>query len=345
MEVEAEPKRVEGLWFEDGNLIIQAGNTQYRVYRGVLAMHSPVFHDMFALPQPPDSELVNGCALVRLADSEEEVTSFLKAILHPGFFPSFPAQTEFHKIVGCLRLSHKYGVDYFRRRALVHLSSGYPTVLGIMNGMMYVGDLVGEMLEHPVMDMRSWNSDNWGDTIVAIQLAREVDAPWILPLAFYYLAAAYSEVGASVFHSVSYNGGTVSLSTQDQHAFARGHSKQITGGTLDVLRFLSDPLDVPGCEKPAQCIKTRLQAVDRSREHVSLNGALPLKLWDYEQWEECQWLSGLCQVCGSLLRRNHSSARSAFWNGLPELYGLPPWEELERLHDAAIGTKGTNVFC
>jgi hypothetical protein len=83
MEVDTERnpvQRVEELWFEDGNLVIQAGNTLFRVYRGVLAARSPVFYDMLSFPQPSDSELVEGCPLVRLHDSASEVTVFLKAI-------------------------------------------------------------------------------------------------------------------------------------------------------------------------------------------------------------------------------------------------------------------------
>jgi len=43
MDVDAKPdkpQRVEALWFEDGNIILQAGTAQYRVYRGTLARES-----------------------------------------------------------------------------------------------------------------------------------------------------------------------------------------------------------------------------------------------------------------------------------------------------------------
>ncbi|KAJ7119162.1 hypothetical protein C8R44DRAFT_540134, partial [Mycena epipterygia] len=122
------PHRIPELWFEDGNLIIQAGNSQFRVYRGVLATRSPVFQDMLSFPQPPDSELIAGCPLVRLQDSASEVTAFLKSIFDSGYFLfTTPVQTEFEAIAGILRLSHKYGVDYLCRRAFVHLSSYYPS--------------------------------------------------------------------------------------------------------------------------------------------------------------------------------------------------------------------------
>jgi hypothetical protein len=72
----SEARRVRDLWFEDGNIIIQAGNSQFRLYRGILSARSPVFHDMLAIPQPPDCELVDGCPIVRLPDPESQVTPF-----------------------------------------------------------------------------------------------------------------------------------------------------------------------------------------------------------------------------------------------------------------------------
>ncbi|KAJ7701844.1 hypothetical protein B0H17DRAFT_862003, partial [Mycena rosella] len=78
----SQSQRVHDLWFEDGDLVLQAGNGQFRVYRGVLAARSSVFNDMLSesFPQPLDSELVEGFPLVRLPDPESHVTRFLRAI-------------------------------------------------------------------------------------------------------------------------------------------------------------------------------------------------------------------------------------------------------------------------
>ncbi|TBU38766.1 hypothetical protein BD309DRAFT_873683, partial [Dichomitus squalens] len=45
-------KRDEDFWFEDGNVIFVAGDTEFCVYKGPLSKHSAVFKDMFSLPQP-----------------------------------------------------------------------------------------------------------------------------------------------------------------------------------------------------------------------------------------------------------------------------------------------------
>lgn len=71
------------IWYHDGNVILQAGNTQFKVYQGALAEASSVFKDMFSFPQPPaaDTELVEGCPVVHVSDSAEELKIVLQAML------------------------------------------------------------------------------------------------------------------------------------------------------------------------------------------------------------------------------------------------------------------------
>ncbi|KAF7966722.1 hypothetical protein HWV62_37289 [Athelia sp. TMB] len=59
------------IWFEDGNIVIQAERTQFKVYRGVLVEHSSVLKDMFLVPQPPSGGKgsVEGCPVVQVSDS------------------------------------------------------------------------------------------------------------------------------------------------------------------------------------------------------------------------------------------------------------------------------------
>lgn len=66
------PLRSE-IWFEDGNVVLQATGTQFKVHRGILSQSSPVFKAMFLLPQPPsfDGDMIEGCPIVHLSDSAE----------------------------------------------------------------------------------------------------------------------------------------------------------------------------------------------------------------------------------------------------------------------------------
>lgn len=68
-------------WFEDGNVILEAEETQFRVYRGILAANSAVFKDMFEFAQPEGDGNVGGCPVVHLSDSAEDLQHVLM-VLH-----------------------------------------------------------------------------------------------------------------------------------------------------------------------------------------------------------------------------------------------------------------------
>lgn len=81
---EVQRERDEEFWFEDGSVILVARNMEFRVYMRVLADHSPVFADMFSLPQPPrpaPSPAADECPIVHLADSPEDLRHILRVLL------------------------------------------------------------------------------------------------------------------------------------------------------------------------------------------------------------------------------------------------------------------------
>lgn len=69
-------------WFDDGNVILEAEQTQFKVYRGILCENSQIFRDMFAIPQSPTShdKMQDGCPVVQLSDCANEVRHVLKAL-------------------------------------------------------------------------------------------------------------------------------------------------------------------------------------------------------------------------------------------------------------------------
>ena len=79
--VATEPKRVEELWFDDGNLILKAETSLFRVYGGFLAARSSVFRDMLTFPPPEEGNATfDGCPIVTVYDAAADLTRFLKAI-------------------------------------------------------------------------------------------------------------------------------------------------------------------------------------------------------------------------------------------------------------------------
>jgi len=73
------------LWFDQGDLVLRAESTIFRVMKESLADQSLVFRDMATLPTPEVvEELIDGCPVVGLTDSERDIHSFLEAIFIPG---------------------------------------------------------------------------------------------------------------------------------------------------------------------------------------------------------------------------------------------------------------------
>jgi hypothetical protein len=73
-------ERYPDLWFADGTVILRAKDELFRVYGGILAAQSPVFADMFAVPQPEGGEKIEGCPVVDLHDDVRDLKHFLRAL-------------------------------------------------------------------------------------------------------------------------------------------------------------------------------------------------------------------------------------------------------------------------
>ncbi|KAJ7645244.1 hypothetical protein DFH06DRAFT_1136707 [Mycena polygramma] len=293
---EPELTRAEGLWFEDCGLIIQAETTLFRVSRDFLAMRSVVFRDMLAMPPPADTEMMEGCPFVRLPDRADDFDFFLRALLYAEFLEPHPAKTTFPIIAGVLRMSHKYEVEPLRKRALTQLSSRYPTRLG---------------------------SSHCLDSIL---LGRQIDAPWILPCAFYELCNGMSLERIITGH----------LPPADMVTCVTGLRALETSGLCQVLKFLDaakakDCKSLEGCQK---LIGATRRDMNRLRTHIRgvQDPYLPLEIWTSEDWHGLH----VCAMCLVHLQAVHKGSMDSFWARLPEIFNLPPWAELEQMRTDAL---------
>jgi BTB/POZ domain len=67
----------------DANLIIRSSDhVDFRVHKSILAIVSPFFQQMLSLPQPSDSESVDGLPVVQLSESSELLDSLI-SLLYP----------------------------------------------------------------------------------------------------------------------------------------------------------------------------------------------------------------------------------------------------------------------
>lgn len=83
---EGSVQRHTDLWFEDGNIVIQAEQTVYKLHRSILCRNSPLFADTLSLPQSAEleaDESYDGHPILRLQETADDMSVFLQALLDP----------------------------------------------------------------------------------------------------------------------------------------------------------------------------------------------------------------------------------------------------------------------
>ncbi|KAJ6497138.1 hypothetical protein C8R47DRAFT_1041832 [Mycena vitilis] len=321
-QLDLEPKRVIDLWFEDGNIVVQAEDYQFCLLKSFLTRKSSVFQDTFSIPQPEESERINGCPVVRIYDSAVDAVHFFSALFDPETFLPPPAPTTFEKVAAVLRLSTKYDVEYLRKRALTHLSSAYPTSLAQWRE----GAL--PLATFPVL--RS-------DALATINLAREVDCRWVLPTAFYDYCKFTGP--AEIFRGTTQDGLLLSLPAPDTPLCLEARETQ-REASKDLEHFLTAPLEkcVPNPSPSANgkeqgCLGSRfvwLRYLQRLRQDgVWLDPTEPWEHWDH-------FADHVCAPCLLSCQKKYEDARQAVWLSIPGMFNLPGWTELEAERSKAL---------
>ncbi|KAJ7100443.1 hypothetical protein C8R44DRAFT_843435 [Mycena epipterygia] len=301
--------RAEGLWFEDCGLIIQAETTIFRVSRDFLAALSPVSQDMLAMSAPEHADKMYGCPFVRLPDSANDITSFLKALIYSEFFESFPAPTTFSVIASVLQMSHKYQVDVLRKRALIHLSSVHPTTLND--------------------ESCSWFLASDTTRLEIILLARRTSADWILPLAFYRVCQNLD--ADAIIKGID----SLELNPSDKVACITAIRYLETTGARKVLQFLHAPLP-EGCRSPQICIQLGIETRFTVEWWRDYDPAVTFFPFGFCTEDDRDRLSAVCKPCLTVMKAAHEEAKQSIWDRLPSLFGLPDWTELEKMKAEAL---------
>ncbi|KAF7295797.1 hypothetical protein HMN09_01122600 [Mycena chlorophos] len=305
------------LWFADGTIILRAENTQYRVYRGILERYSPNLKA--ALENAPERKPVAVCPVFDLNDSVLDSTPFLLALFSPEFLPSKITQwNHLCQVRGCLRLAHKYQVNYFRRKTLSLLTLEYPLTLEARDEI----DLFA-----------GWRSEDHGvHKLYMLALAREVGALWLLPTILHDIYLILTELGFGELDQLSDFGhfSPTTIAADDAKAIVTNMGDHFHGA-VQILSFLGSPAHIKGCTTPDCCPLLRFQNIGYAMTAIEIMRDRPLDVWSKTDWKRLN----LCQTCLKTLKKNHQSARQDFWNKLPGRYGLPGWKELKEMAAAA----------
>ncbi|KAJ6572756.1 hypothetical protein DFH09DRAFT_916393, partial [Mycena vulgaris] len=291
---------VDDLWFADQGLVLRAGNRLFRVSGSILAARSSVFRDMMSIPQPESQPLIDGCPVVVLHDSAADAEYFLRAIFDSSFFERPPAPTRFSIVAGVLRLSTKYDVEYLRRRALLHLSAALP----------------GSLEENDTMLTPSHRTfDDPGCDFPCLLLAHGLGLTWALPAAMY--AVSCRAVG-TIIDGIQFDGAHVQLHPSLQRACLIARSTLAVAQTHDILSFLRSP-PIAACLLLGTCDQYR---------HSMFEQITTTKLVQPFGFIHPAYQEDLCDPCYVAANAEHRAARQKLWDSLPEIFELPPWEEL-----------------
>ncbi|KAF8649920.1 hypothetical protein AX16_005477 [Volvariella volvacea WC 439] len=301
VDVPPELKRAKDLWFEDGNVILQAQQTVFRLYKGLLCMHSSFFRDKLAAS---DQQGDQPYTFIELDDTSQDAGYFFMAIYHSGFFEPPPSTIDFSIIAAVYRLSTKYHVNFLRRRSVMHFETSYPTTL------------------------ENWTTRDRRRTIPAIDdmpfailnLARELNLSWVLPAVHYCIATHPLE---KIFEGVTFREQKIELHLDDIRASSIGRARLLQLQIRYALQVMNEGLDNAECEEEDHCASVRTEGLQSISTWETM-GYLDLRA------DNTDVFKGMCEPCSSWYRKYYEGTRKELWGYLPEMFGLGSWEDLKR---------------
>ncbi|KAI0342995.1 hypothetical protein BDW22DRAFT_1356551 [Trametopsis cervina] len=335
--------RHSDLWFVDGSVVLQAEQTRFRVHMSVLSRRSLFFHDMFSLPQPPsqpstssDTSTVDGCPLVILHDSAHDLANLLIAFYDgPTFGDNDP--DDFRVVSGILRLATKYTVDSLREEALAHLHVAWPIALKAWD----TREEVASMYE---AETAAQHGQRYPSPIDVINLAREINAPSLLPVAFYDLSRYhFSQIFETPEDALRGLSGSASLSLQDMQCLVLGKesSQQFVSSLIQSMGSISHR-DYPGhqsrrggpvnthrrkvsCTSAMACRKEFSELVTLATQHYLFDRekgcADPLYVAEeLGQLKSAEFSE--CEACARALELWATKERQRIWKLLPTWFRL-----------------------
>ena len=334
-EMEIDPElarctRDPDLWFADGSVVLRADDALYRVYSGILSQASPVFRAMFGIPQPAyDGESYDGCPLVHMPDSAQDLRPFLRALydcrqvsaISSGHVMSAYYRSESHSqfnvseltlkdipmVVSVLRISTKYEVQSLRKRAIDALLRWYPTTYTDYIPMSWTSR---PQLDHP-------------RHVLVANIAREADVPILLPTAL--LACAATANSFTLWDGMTHEGVRYVLCEPNKRALFLGRPKLAHLARNKTQAFFFHPRNRAGCKTHERCdefCRIFADAFDQ-RDDPWVNPFYKMN------WKPVQ--SACCEPCAKSWEQIQISECHPAWQSMPSYFDLPPWHELEKL--------------
>ncbi|OJT05560.1 hypothetical protein TRAPUB_3609 [Trametes pubescens] len=323
-------KRDEEFWYPDGSIILVAGDVEFRVFKGILAKHSPVFRDMFSLPQPSDptssaSSAQDVCPVVHLSDSAEDLRHVLRAymptggprylsvacmvsaeltIAHSVFFSKEPVGYSYDAISAAVRLGHKYQMSDLLDNALDYLKAYYPIDFDKWYAYKQYGPPSFTMAHH----------------IGLVNLARLVDDAELLLMA---LLVCCTIDDTDIIHGFEREDGSREQLTLGDIGLCYVARSRLTAASVQIMLRVCRPEVSAACQTERACslgfesVLIALEAIDDPS--VITN---PDPGFDAVGFDDAFRAAGVCAQCKEMVKERNLRERKAAWKKLPEIFGI-----------------------
>ncbi|EKM50260.1 uncharacterized protein PHACADRAFT_264877 [Phanerochaete carnosa HHB-10118-sp] len=294
--------------FDDGNIMIVAEKTSYRVHRSVLSRKSALFKDLLSLPQPDSEEKLDGLPVVRLLDPAEDVTMLLDAIYNGAKYRYRDDETPGWAIVRrLLNLGTKYQVEELRDEAIHQLNARYPRKIADWDYTCRTDSDTSStiVVSYPIEE----------DLVIA-NVARTMNLPDIHLAALYGCCSLPPDV---LVRGRAVDDGTLErLCEDDLVACLQGKENLLVCARADVRLNLFAPDERPeACRYPVECADKTAELLTRYRTAEPRPRRLydPLRPDDEEIERHCVE-AGLCHECVKFFIARHAQLRQNVRNNL-----------------------------
>lgn len=330
------PGRHEELSFNDGNIAVMCGHKYFLVHRSVLFRHSVVLEEMAeAAVAEGLIEVLEGCPILVLPNTPDEMYVLLKYLYG---LSDHTELDDFRVLSILLKLSTAYGIQTLRLKALKQLSLSWPMTLTqweareklVTNDGGIYAPRTG--LPHPA---------------VIITLARDIDAPQLLPSAFYDLSR-YLPSQLTTDHIDPDTGRTYSLSNTELFRVYRGKEQAARYFSTFIVKELESRTPSQFCHNRDESLPARKRRCQIAFEAITyalirdVNGlvlnrnsdplfaiadSLLMQTKEDAPGTENKAATRACEACRMEFSAAIENVRNEFWSKLPEWFELdvPNW--------------------
>ncbi|KIM82681.1 hypothetical protein PILCRDRAFT_70265 [Piloderma croceum F 1598] len=296
-------------WLDDRNIILHAESTQFRVHRSILSASSSVFRDMFSLPQPENENLVDGCPVVHVSDTADNLHHVLKALFDRSYCSVDNESQPLAVIAAFLRLGRKYDIQQLYSEATKRLESEFPSTFEEFDNVADCFSLI------------DYDGDDKEISFTIINLARENDVLSVLPGAFYAICTLH-DMKEFVEAMERSEGSATELSVFDQRVVIKGRHSLLERQATETYKWLWQEDTFAAICTANNCAKNR-------RELLHMYWFPQVSCSALATWQ-LEWEKNYCKACVRKSKELHNAGRRKIWEELPLFFGLPGWEELTK---------------